>query len=405
MILKKIFIGFFKLTGWLLISIITLLLLNALIQYLVIPVYDFKESPVFSGNFLYNPYQNIDSSAWKKACFQVHSRSWGGATDGKSSEQKIFDRYKYLGYDLVCISDYQKINPAQYPGTPEHIGNYEHGYGIKKNHQLNIGVERVCWIDFMFPQTRSNKQYILNRLSKRSPVVALSHPAWNHAYTTEDMKYLTGYQIIEVVSKYRNSSALWDAALSSGHAVFCIADDDGHDIDNPNVVGKCLTLINTGSLGKEEVVSSLLNGKTIGVEMFSIENESFEAKQQRFKVMPSLKDFKLYGDTIQLSLSDTAAEIVFIGHKGAVKHKVNSASSASYVFLEDDTYIRTEIRFRDGSLWFLNPVIRYNGRAFTESIAQMNVFATVSKNALFLLIIIACILMLKVMRKRKHKKP
>lgn len=68
--------------------------------------------------------------------------------------------------------------------------------------------------------------------------------------------------------------------------------------------------------------------------------------------------------------------IRFIGQKGVEKMKVTHASLGSYFFSEEDTYIRTEIECEDGSLYFLNPVFRYDGIQLTDHGYRLDLFKT-----------------------------
>ncbi len=378
-----------KLLWFFLKIIFGILILWAAFQYLCAPVYDFPQKKKFAGDKIYNPYGKCDSLAWKKAVFHIHSISWGGVTNGASSEQQIFDRYKYLGYDIVALSDYQKINTAKYPLQQELIANYEHGFGMKKNHHINIGAKSVLPFDFMFPQTLSNKQFIINLLRSRTELLALAHPDWNSAVLPADVKQLCNYDFIEALNNNHNSINLWDTALSAGAPVFLISDDDGHDINNPNVVGRCLTLVNTLLTNKESVISALKAGKSIGVAVASKENESFEAKKAIISKLPVLRYLKLSGDTIQIAVSDTSAKIQFIGQNGLVVGSKQKTLQAAYLFKKNDTYIRTVITFQNGTVYYLNPFIRFNGLAFTEYHPSVNMLWTGLKNGLFLIIIIA----------------
>ena len=52
------------------------------------PGYIFPEPKPFSGNKLYNPYQDLDTSRWLKANFQVQTRVWGGITNGRKNSSE-----------------------------------------------------------------------------------------------------------------------------------------------------------------------------------------------------------------------------------------------------------------------------------------------------------------------------
>lgn len=384
--------------------LIIFLVFIGLVQYLCFPVYRFPERIPFSGEKIYNPYEICDSSHWKKSVFHIHSKSWGGITNGKSSEQEVFDRYQYLGYHIVALSDYQKINQSKYPLQDELIPNYEHGYGVKKNHQLNIGATDVMPFDFFFPQTTSNKQFVINLLRSKTSVLALAHPDWNKAITPSDVKRLYNYDCFEIISKYRNSVHLWDTALTAGVPVFLIANDDGHDIDNPNVVGRCLTLVYAEKTTENAVTDALRKGMTIGVAVHFTENELWEAKKQNMDNIPILKSAKITQDTFFIQVSDSIQTIKFIGKHGMVIKSDSNCLKSQIPVHKIDGFLRTEIYFKNGTLFYLNPIIRYNGINFEPYGAEVNIGATILNNLIFLVILILCFYLYRFIKKRRKKK-
>ena len=205
-----------------------------LIQHSICPVYDYPPESKFTGDKLYNPYTDITVKKKIKANFHAHTRVWGGLTNGKKNiKEDLVRRYKLLNYDIAGISDYQSINSFQ-KTDPLYIPTYEHGYGLTKNHQLSIGTNSVLWNDYLFFQTINNKQYILKELKPLSQIVTITHPLLRNAYSENDFKLLTDYDYIEILNNgYGKSLNLWDAALSSGHAVFGMGDDDSHSSENP----------------------------------------------------------------------------------------------------------------------------------------------------------------------------
>ncbi|MBI4649511.1 MAG: hypothetical protein HY738_23655, partial [Bacteroidia bacterium] len=217
---------FIIITGWVFFSLL-------IIPFIFCPVYDFPAPSPFSGDNLWNPYQNMDSTLWWKANFQVQSDAWAGITSGRENpSQKIYELYKYLEYDIITISDYMKINDYG-KNAPPYIPVYEHGYNLFKVHQVCIGANKVCWFDYPLFQTKHNKQFIINLL-RDNDLVALAHPAFvPYSYSTNDMKYLCNYDCIEAMNHLKYSFSHWDSALSAGHPVFLLSDDDEHDISNP----------------------------------------------------------------------------------------------------------------------------------------------------------------------------
>lgn len=342
------------------------LLLLSLFINLNTPQYIFPKPAPFSGKSLYNPYQNMDSSRWLKGNFQVQSRIWLGLTNGRNnSSNNVREIYKRLGYDVLCFSDYQQINHTDDTAST-YIPAYEHGYGPHKRHQVCIGSRKVLWLDYLLWQSLSHKQNIINRLRPDNEIIAIAHPNLKGGYLPSDLKYLTGYDLIEVLNGIASSVSHWDSALSAGKPVFILADDDAHDISNPHFVGRFCTFIKAPSAKQTDVVQALKSGKAFGALIYMKEGDGFREKIDYARDIPVLKSAQLAGDTFTIEVSESAKRISFIGQGGTIKRTVYGASRASYIFKPDDTYIRAEILFPNiwygpGTNFFLNPVFRYTG--------------------------------------------
>lgn len=342
-------------------GIVILLLIYFAILYITCPVYDFNEPVPFSGNNLYNPYENMDPGSRRKANFQVQSKAWLGLTDGrKNTNEEIHRVYESLGYDVIATSDYQKINRYK-SDHPAYIPVYEHGYNIRKVHQVLIGSERVLWRDYPFLQSIHNKQHIIRLLRPDNDVIVLAHPKFENGYLPENMKWLSGYDAIEVLNYFRRSFEHWDSALSSGNYVTIIGNDDVHDIANPDEVGQYMTMINAPVVDRENVVQAILSGNTYGVYVYRPVGETMDTKIEKAKRIPVLQGVSLRDDTLVVSFSDTASEVVFIGQGGIARASRTHCTEARYTIMPEDTYIRTEIHFPSKMSLYLNPVCRYEG--------------------------------------------
>ena len=220
-----------------------------LVVYLITPRYQFSVGRPFHGEVLYNPYQDMKPEQWKQYNFHCHSRKYLGITNGRlSKEENIDSIYRILGYDHYGISDYLHINPHG-SDRPGYIPGYEHGYGfIRKTHQLCIGAESVVFMDYPFMQSLDMKQHMLNVLQKHSRFAVPAHASYTNGYKVSDMRYLSGYRLLEIGNPYGTAYEHWDAALSTGHRVYAIGDDDSHNVLNTNEVGRFFTMINTQDL-------------------------------------------------------------------------------------------------------------------------------------------------------------
>jgi len=373
--------------------------------YLMAPVYQFSGPVKFNGDQLYNPYENIDPSHWKKYNFQVQSKAWLGITDGRKNSNKLIDStYTALGFDHVTTSDYQKIN---YYGKEKSsfIPTYEHGYNMFKTHQVCIDAKSVLWTDFILFQTKSMKQWVIDQLKHDCSLVALAHPFLWNGYTINDMKYLTNYSMMEVLSSLFISTEHWDAALTSGQVVWIIGSDDAHDVLHLGEVGRKFTLINSKNTVKKEIINSLLAGKNYGIDYYSSEDTSIIEKATQLGQLAFLKNAELKGDTFSVVFSKKAREFKFIGENGNVLKTVSNAKSAYYVIQPEDPYVRADVNFSYSYNIYLNPVIRHEGE-FPKSLktATIDTTATLRLRIVYFLVILSLVFLYVKWKQRKTAK-
>jgi hypothetical protein len=334
-----------------------------LLVYLTVPAYKFKEPRPFSGEYLYNPYQDMNSDQWKKYHFHCHSHKYYGLTNGRKSKETAIDSvYQALGYDHYGISDYMHINPhgAEKEGF---IPGYEHGYGfIRKTHQICIGAEKVWCIDYPFIQNLNMKQHTINKLGEQSRFVMPAHASFTKGYKVSDMKWLSNYRLLEIMNPYGNALEHWDMALSNGHRVYGLGDDDTHDITNIREVCHNMTMVNTPDLVPEHVYEALEKGNSYTVEFvnFFCFPMSLEEKIHEVRDLAYLTKAQLVSDTLFIETSaERMREVSFIGQGGKVLKTQEDVHTAFYVIQPEDSYVRTQIDLNLRDVLYLNPVTRH----------------------------------------------
>jgi hypothetical protein len=315
------------------------------VPYAFAPVYRFPAPMPFSGARLFNPYEHA-GHRWQRANLHAHGRAWLGLTNGRQSNDEVVKRYKSLGYSVAGVSNYHRI--AAHDGVTT-IPAYEHGYNIGKHHQLAIGARHVDFVDFPIWQSRSHLQFIINRVAATADLVAIVHPESRNAYDDDDLQVLTGYHLIEVFNGKFPHDEAWDAALSSGRAVWGIGNDDNHDLENRERLGVAWTMINAPSGETPDIVAALKSGRS-----YAVVRTNETAGDTLFQ------GAILAGGTLTVTTSGEPSEFEFIGQNGIVRKTVSDVLSASYDFQPADTYIRTTIRAPRTTM-YLNPVVRYDG--------------------------------------------
>ena len=349
--------GILKYTLYIILAFVAIVVAISLFR----PSYSFDEPKPFRGSCLHNPYKDMKPDNWIQANFHAHTRQFGGITNGRVNTNEMLDSaYSALGFDHIGISDYNKINYYD-SASPNFIPTYEHGYGIFKIHQLCIGAEKVRRLDYLAFQNLSMKQHTLNRLAKQTRLVIPAHPSFvKNGYLVEDMKYLSNYKLMEVLNGFRISTAHWDTALSNGHLVYLIGNDDSHDVNDITYMGRRFTMINAPENNPEQLMQALENGNAVGVDFSVKPDETWEQKVQRIKNnLPYIKQVELRGDTLLVSATKPFAKIRFIGQNGVELDVQKYKKTGVYVIKPDDNYVRVELSFNDWTRLYLNPITRH----------------------------------------------
>lgn len=375
----KIFISFLLLLS-------SVIVVVAVDQYFFCPVYSFKSPTPFSGNKIYNPYATAQNGDWIKCNFHAHANCWKGITNGKASAAVVNKVYDGLHYDVHVTSDYQKIDSSQ-KNCKGYISGYEHGYNILKTHQLVLGASNVCWKDYLLPQTISNKQNILNKLSSpnENDLVVINHPMLRNGYSPHDFTRLTDYSCMEVLNPMCNSSALWDVALSSGKPVFIVGDDDVHNVLDADRVGRMCTWVNVPAINKQNIIHALHTGCSYGM---IVGKKSANEIHNGFNAIAALKNFQVNGDTLKAKFSLPAHEISVIGNNGHVLLNAYNADSVTYSLTDNISYARVVAKFDDGTQILLNPVFRYKTAPLQQAAVFVNSTDTFSMRLIGVLILV-----------------
>ena len=337
-------------------------------QYLFCPQFAFTKGKPFSGNHFYNPYSGIGSGFWIKCNFHAHTNAWNGLTNGHGTAADVWRSYDSLGYTVHCVSDYQKIN-SDFNAKINYLPAYEHGYNFKKTHELVLGDHKVTWLEYILPQSLSNKQWILDNLAGNgNNLIALNHPAIRNGFNESDLIYLNKYDCIEVLNPYGCSISYWDAALSAGKPVFIMGNDDAHHVEKIASIGKDCTWVNIDALNCKSIVNALKIGRSYGMHIGDVPCETVANRIKRLRYdLPRLKEFSVTHDTIQMAVTQKAVEIQFTGQEGKILSTTCQASQARYVIKPGDRYVRATISFADGTEIFLSPVFRYSVSPFAET--------------------------------------
>jgi hypothetical protein len=329
--------------------------------YLVAPIYRFPGPVPFSGTTFLNPYADLKGN-WQRANLHAHGTAWMGLTNGRQPSDAVVRRYRSIGYSVAGVSNYQHI--AAFDGVPT-LPLYEHGYSLSKTHQIAIGAREVQWFDFPLFQSLSHKQFVIDKIAETADLVALAHPDSRDAYSKSDLQRLTGYHLIEIANGPHRAEDEWDAALSSGRAVWAVGNDDTHDLTNPGRTAVSWTMIDAPSTGTEDIVAALRSGRSYTVARTNEGSSNIETV---------VSDVGFEQGKLTVTIQGDPSMFVFVGQNGAIRKKIQEVTEATYDLAANDTYIRTVIHSPRTTM-YLNPVLRSHGPR-SDSRATVHAAAT-----------------------------
>lgn len=354
------------------------ILWKCLDQYVLSPRYSFADPRPFGGQVIINPYDDVNLDRVAIANFHAHTKIWNGLTNGKGQPQDLYRRYDSLGHDFHAVSQYHHIDTfGQHAGN--YVPAYEHGYNLKKTHQLVIGGSQVLWKDYLFPQSIHNKQDILYRLAEDTGnIVVINHPAIRNGYTMSDLKKLHYYDYIELLNPSAQSLQHWDTILSAGKKVFAMGNDDIHNIFNDKAIGRFVTMIYGTNADVSGLYPMLRKGAAAAVWLPQEEKERLFQKRIRIEnIKKVVSRILVKNDSVQIILNHPVAKISLITSNGVLKASDTLTSKLSVPLFPDETYWRFEILLQDKTRIFLNPLYRqtdYQQLARNEA-GRMNVSA------------------------------
>jgi len=179
--------------------------------------------------------------------------------------------------------------------------------------------------------------------------------------------------LVEAVSNFCISEPHWDSALSVGQRVYVLASDDVHNAENTNEVGRKFNMINARTSCREDIVTALKNGNSYAVDFKLVDQEDYYSKMKRAGKLPHLTKIEVVNDSLIIKISDSTAKFVFVGQGGNVLDSTVNSNVGIYKIKTTDNYVRTRIYLPDESVFYLNPVSRYDGdKPMANALATIN---------------------------------
>jgi len=389
-------------------SLVTLLLLVALLVVAssVSPIYNFRKPQPFSGEDIFNPYRNLDTTiGWKRSLLHCHTRVDGLLNECEYTAGETLEALQKFGYEIVTFSNHNEITTHPTDSTLQ-VNVYEHGYSPFKFHKLVFGSKKVIHFDPLLPLLASQKQFELDYLGKGSDFIQMNHPYRTIGTSKKHMEKLSGYEIMELDTGISTQNAYWDWALSAGHYSFCLANDDLHEPDRPSRIAVRCDFLNCPSGRYEDIKKTLLGGNYYAMRVPNYGKGDWAVKYEKNRHLPYIEDIGLRGSEIYLRLSAPADSIRVNGQDHAVLALAANTDSLSYTLPADEPYARLTAFFPEGEVIYTNPFARYDASLqdspFNNAPQKVNIPLTILYNLLVLLVFVGLIVLgIKLWKRKK----
>ena len=358
----------------------------------VSPIYRFREPAAFQGPDIFNPYRDLDTAqCWKRTSLHTHTRVKGPFPPNESEAwpDEVYAAYEKLGYEIVTFSNHNELTVHPFDSTLQ-VNVYEQGYSPFKFHKLVFGGDRVVHYDPLLPLLASQKQFELDRLAKHSDFIQINHPYRTVGMSRRHMEALSGYEIMELDTGISTENEYWDWALSAGHYSFCLANDDFHHIDNSvNIAVRCNFLC-TPSGRYEDLKKTLLGGGFYAMRVPDYGHGDWDVKYAKNRSLPFVKAIGLRGDTVHMTVSETADSIRVTGQDHRTLALVEQCDSIAYRMRPEDAYARLTAYFPEGEVIYSNPFARYDAALadspFDDTPQRVSIVWTLLYNLLLLVL-------------------
>lgn len=310
--------------------------------------YRFSASKPFSGHLIYNPYAVLPG-VWGKANFHAHARAYGGLTNGKQVGAAVVDAYLDAGYRIAGISDYFRVNPDIHHNQNIAVPVFEHGLNPIKAHQIVIGADEPVFEDIFLFQNDHSRQFVLKRLSRLNAFVCIAHPRNRNGFPASSLSRLSDFDAVEIFSGPHAAIAHWDSALSAGRAVWAMANDDIHDVNEARF-GRSFNLLPNQVNSSSQVLDVLRKGEYAAVQR----HKGYSGGDS----IPPMPVYVTVSDsTVEMGFDRPFRECRVIGKGGIKRFIYRNGQEVCFRFSPSDTYLRVEVD-APGITAYFNPFFR-----------------------------------------------
>ena len=301
---------------------------------------------------------------WYKGNTHTHTLN----SDGDSTPDDVVRWYREHGYQFLVLTDHNfhtridSLNALHAADERFLVVRGEEVTSTADGKPVHVnGLDTARRVG---PQTGAATSSVVEVLQRSvdgiraaSGVPHINHPNFRWALTTEDLRQVRNYKLLEVFNGHPEVNnvggggvpgleEIWDRLLSDGTLVYGIAVDDAHVFKqpgNPSVSGpgRGWVMVRAAQLDPKALVESLERGDFYASTGVVLDNVVTTAKSV----------------TVTVSPQGTAKyRIQFIGKGGRLLNEVPQVS-ASYTITGDEGYVRARVLDSNGHTAWVQPVL------------------------------------------------
>lgn len=262
--------------------------------------------------------------------FKANTHTHTTESDGSLTPAQIVSRYHGLGYDVLFITDHNKITPGAAPAGMLVIPGEE------------VTPPSVRHINALFattvivPGDRQPAAFIPEIIGSGA-LPMLNHPVWVTPWTLPDLLALTGVNLMEIYNgssamTYPDNHVLWDGVLSAGKLWYGVASDDAHRDDE---IGRGWIMIQADALDLAGIRHGIENGSfyaSTGIELARLD----------------------YAGGVVYIESRNGETVSFIGNRGLLKSV--AGPFGEYTIADTDKYVRAVVTGKSGIKAWTQPL-------------------------------------------------
>ena len=269
----------------------------------------------------------VDQVPRFKANTHTHTKN----SDGSLEPAQIVSAYHELGYDVLFITDHNKITPAVAPAGMLLIPGEE------------VTPPSVRHVNALFatsvidPGNRQPVDFIPEIIGSGA-LPMLNHPVWVTPWTLPDLLALTGVNLMEIYNgssamTYPDNQVLWDGVLSAGKLWYGVASDDAH---RDYEIGKGWIMVQADALDSAKIRQGMEQGSfyaSTGIELARLDHT---------------------GGVIYIE-SRNGESVDFIGQNGSLLLRV-AGPFGQYQVQGTDSYVRVVVTGKNGIKAWTQPL-------------------------------------------------